>query len=132
MTFEVGRWPLPDDIDRYQGDLKVPRDAIVRDIARLVTVAQMVHDNELNDLVLAGGMAMRLRGSPRFTMSNTDTSRRIPEAPDRDRLADALTVDQSELTVSPGDVLGWKPGTELPRGQRADGPLALLGRTASR
>ena len=114
MSFEVTRWPLPDDIDRYQGDLKMPRDAIVRDIARLVTVAQMVHDDELNDdLVLTGGMAMRLRGSPRFTMSDTDTSRRIPEAPDRDRLAEALTVDQAELTVSPGDVLGWKPGKKL-------------------
>jgi hypothetical protein len=114
VSFEVTRWPLPDDIDRYQGDLKMPRDAIVRDIARLVTVAQMVHDDELNDdLVLTGGMAMRLRGSPRFTMSDTDTSRRIPEAPDRDRLAEALTVDQAELTVSPGDVLGWKPGKKL-------------------
>lgn len=46
-------------------------------------------------------------------MSDTDTSRRIPEAPDRGRLAEALTVDQSELTVSPGDVLGWKPGKKL-------------------
>ncbi len=101
MSFDVTGWPLPDDIDRYQRELKVPRDGIVRDIARLVTVAQMVHDQELNnDLVLTGGMAMRLRGSPRFTMSDTDTSRRIPEAPDRDRLAEALTVDQAELTVS--------------------------------
>lgn len=114
MSFDVTRWPLPDDIDRYQRELKVPRDAVVRDIARLVTVAQMVHDGEVNDdLVLTGGMAMRLRGSPRFTMSDTDTSRRTPKAPDRDRLAEALTVDQSELTVSPGDVLGWKPGKRL-------------------
>lgn len=114
MSLEISRWPLPDDIDRYQRELKMPRDAIVRDIARLVTVAQMVHDDELNDdLVLTGGMAMRLRGSPRFTMSDTDTSRRIREAPDRDRLAEALTVDQSELTVTPGDVLGWKPGKKL-------------------
>lgn len=114
MSFDVTSWPLPDDINRYQRNLKVPRDAVVRDIARLVTVAQMVHENELNDnLVLTGGMAMRLRGSPRFTMRDTDTSRRISEAPDRDRLAEALTVDQSELTVSPGDVLGWKPGKKL-------------------
>ncbi len=48
MTFDVTSWPLPDDVDRYQLDLKVPRDAIVRDIARLVTVAQMVHDDQLN------------------------------------------------------------------------------------
>jgi hypothetical protein len=93
MTFHVGRWPLPDDVARYSRQLHVPAEAIVRDIARLVTIAQMVHDGELNDdLVLAGGMALRLRGSPRFTMSDTDTSRRIPEAPDRDHLAQALTV----------------------------------------
>lgn len=44
MSFAVPRWPLPDDLDRYQSDMRVPRDAIVRDIARLVTVANMVHD----------------------------------------------------------------------------------------
>jgi hypothetical protein len=114
MSFEVTRWPLPDDVDRYVQELRMPRDAIVRDIARLVTVAQMVHDGELNDdFVLTGGMAMRLRGSPRFTMSDTDTSRRLQEAPDRDRLAEALTVDQTELTVTPGDTLGWRPGKQL-------------------
>ncbi len=114
MSFEVARWPLPDDIDRYQRELHVPADAIIRDIARLVTVAQMVQAAELNDdLVLAGGMAMRLRGSPRFTMSDTDTSRRIAEAPDRERLAQALTVDQAELVVTPGDNLGWKLGRKL-------------------
>lgn len=74
----------------------------------------MVHDSELNDdFVLTGGMAMRVRGSPRFTMSDTDTSRRIREAPDRERLAEVLTVDHAELTVTPGDVLGWKPGKKL-------------------
>jgi hypothetical protein len=114
VSFQVVRWPLPDDVERYRRDLNVPVDAIVRDIARLITVAQMVHDRELNDdVVLTGGMAMRLRGSPRFTMSDTDTSRRLREAPDRERLAEALTVDQAELTVTPGDVLGWKPGKKL-------------------
>lgn len=114
MTFHVARWPLPDDVDRYQRELKIPREAIVRDLARLVTVAQMVHAGELNDdFVLTGGMAMRLRGSPRFTMSDTDTSRRVREAPDRDHLAEALTVDQTELTVTPSDTLGWKPGKQL-------------------
>jgi hypothetical protein len=114
MSFEVARWPLPDDVDRYARELRMPRDAIVRDIARLVTVAQMVYGGELgDDFVLTGGMAMRLRGSPRFTMSDTDSSRRPREAPDRDYLADALAVDQAELTVTPGDTLGWKPGKQL-------------------
>lgn len=114
MSFEVTGWPLPDDIERYRQELGVPTDAIIRDIARLVTVAQMVHAGDLgDDLVLTGGMAMRLRGSPRFTMSDTDTSRRLAEAPDRERLAEALTVEEAELTVTPGDLLGWKPGKKL-------------------
>jgi len=92
VSFEVTGWPVPDDIYRYRQTLKIPADAIIRDIARLVTVAQMVHGGDLDDdLVLTGGMAMRLRGSPRFTMSDTDTSRRQREPPDRDQLAEALT-----------------------------------------
>jgi hypothetical protein len=111
---EVTGWPIPDDIERYSRTLRVPADAIIRDIARLVTIAQMAHAGDLNDdLVLTGGMAMRLRGSPRFTMSDTDTSRRILSAPAREQLAEALTVDQAELTVNPGDILDWKPGKRL-------------------
>ncbi len=114
MTLRVSGWPLPDDLERYRAQLGIPVDAIVRDIARLVTVAHMVDVGELNDdLVLAGGMAMRLRGSPRFTMTDTDTSRRTREAPIREHLAEALTIDQDDLTVTPGDVLGWKPGKKL-------------------
>jgi hypothetical protein len=114
VSFEVTGWPLPDDIERYRTALGVPAEAIIRDIARLVTVAQMAHAGDLSDdLVLTGGMAMRLRGSPRFTMSDTDTSHRLGEAPDRESLAEALTVDQAELTVTPGDLLGWKRGKKL-------------------
>ncbi|MBB4663009.1 nucleotidyl transferase AbiEii/AbiGii toxin family protein [Conexibacter arvalis] len=113
MSFEVTDWPRADDIERYREQLGVPSDAIIRDIARLVTIAEMVHRGDLNDdWVLTGGMAMRLRGSPRFTMADTDTSRRLG-ALDRDRIAEALTVDQSELTVTPADATGWKPGKKL-------------------
>jgi hypothetical protein len=38
VSFEVTGWPLPDDIDRYRQTLKIPADAIIRDVARLVTV----------------------------------------------------------------------------------------------
>lgn len=38
MSFEVTGGPLPDDIDRYRQTLKIPADAIIRDVARLVTV----------------------------------------------------------------------------------------------
>jgi hypothetical protein len=113
VSFEVTDWPRADDIARYRRQLGVPADAIIRDIARLVTIAEMVHRGDLNDdWVLTGGMAMRLRGSPRFTMADTDTAHRLG-ALDRDRIALALTVDQTELTVTPADATGWKPGKKL-------------------
>jgi Nucleotidyl transferase AbiEii toxin, Type IV TA system len=113
VSFEVTDWPRADDIARYRRELVVPADAIVRDIARLITIAEMVHRGDLNDdWLLTGGMAMRLRGSPRFTMTDTDTARRLGEL-DRDRIAEALTVDQAELTVTPADATGWKPGKKL-------------------
>lgn len=113
MSFEVAGWPRADDIERYRQQLGVPPDAIIRDIARLVTLAEMVYRGDLDeDWVLTGGMAMRLRGSPRFTMLDTDTSRRLGSL-DRDRIAEALIVDQSELTVGPADATGWRPGRKL-------------------
>ncbi len=44
----------------------MPGDAIVRDIARLVTVAQMVHDGELNELLVRLLLAGKLHrdGAP--------------------------------------------------------------------
>jgi Nucleotidyl transferase AbiEii toxin, Type IV TA system len=113
VSFEVERWPRPDDLTRYHERLEVPPDAIIRDIVRIVSVAQLVHEGVLGeDWVLSGGMGMRLRGSTRFTMSDTDTSRR-GGAPDRDELAEALTIDQEDLVVTPVDATLWKPGKEL-------------------
>ena len=113
MSFQVSQWPRPDDLARYHEQLGVPPEAIIRDIVRIVCVAQLVHDGVLDeDWVLSGGMGMRLRGSSRFTMSDTDTSRR-GGAPDRDELAEALTVDQEELLVTPVDATLWKPGKKL-------------------
>jgi hypothetical protein len=114
MSFQVAGWPLPDDVDRYQRELGMPREAIVRDIARLITVAQMVHDGKLNDdFVLTGGMAMRLRGSPRFTMSDTDTSRRLREPPDRVEGEFTFTVSWRGLIEPTQPLLLIHPYAEL-------------------
>ncbi|MGC2373215.1 MAG: nucleotidyl transferase AbiEii/AbiGii toxin family protein [Solirubrobacteraceae bacterium] len=113
MTFAVTKWPTPDDIERYRQELGVPTDAIVRDIARLIAIAHMVDQGQLNeDWVLTGGMALRLRGSPRFTMRDTDTSSRTGE-PDRHVVRNALTLSSDELEVTPADPTEWKPGRKL-------------------
>ena len=113
MTFSVDSWPTADDVDKYAHDLKIDRDVVIRDIVRTITVAQLVHDETLgNDWVLAGGMAMRLRGSPRFTVTDADTSKR-EGWPDRESLSEALTIDADELTVAPADYLAWKSRNDI-------------------
>jgi hypothetical protein len=113
VSLAVTNWPTPDDIDRYRRELGVPPDAIVRDIARLVAIAHMVDQGRLNeDWVLTGGMALRLRGSPRFTMRDTDTSRRTGE-PEQHLIRDALTISSDGLEVTPADPAEWKPGRKL-------------------
>src|SRR4051794_26893071 len=111
--FEVQGWPTAADVETYSKELGIPAEAVIRDIARIVTVAQMVHEGQLSeDWVLSGGMAMRLRGSPRFTMSDTDTSHRLGTVIDRETLAEAVSVDQSELVVKPVEEW-WRPGKQL-------------------
>jgi hypothetical protein len=88
----------------------VPREDIVRDIVRIVSVAKMAADGTLNDdWVLAGGMGMRLRGSPRFTRFDTDTSRR-GGVPEDATLAMALRLDEDALTVR---AAGFNEGVQL-------------------
>jgi hypothetical protein len=112
-------YPRSDDIDRYARHLRVPRLAVVRDIARIVTVAQMAWTGELNEeWALCGSMGLRLRGSPRFTMMDTDTSR--IGTPDNARLAASLTVDHDELVVAPAGVQHWGASKQLITAQPVD------------
>ncbi|HWI08548.1 MAG TPA: nucleotidyl transferase AbiEii/AbiGii toxin family protein [Solirubrobacteraceae bacterium] len=113
MIEVVRAWPTAADVDRFATKIKVGRDAVIRDIVRTVSIARLVHEGVLSDdWVLTGGMAMRLRGSTRFTMRDTDTSRR-DGYPDRQALADALRIDDDELVVTPADSSDWKSGKQL-------------------
>lgn len=70
-------WPDADDIERYAGRHGLDETDIVRDIVRIVCVAHLCEEGFLNDdCVLTGGMALRLRGSSRFTIKDTDSSMR--------------------------------------------------------
>lgn len=105
-------YPRPDDVDGYARDLRVPRIAVVRDIARIVTVGQMAWNGELDDeWALCGSMGLRLRGSRRFTMMDTDTSR--VGTPDNAGLSAALTVEHDDLLVAPAGVAEWGLGKRL-------------------
>ena len=100
-------FPLREEIQAVARGAQLPYSVAVRDIVRLVAVGQLCVKDFLNDdCVLVGGMALRLRGSRRFTIFDTDSStRRTPVT--EDSITDALSFVADELEISPEDPTYW-------------------------
>lgn len=85
----------------------------VRDVVRLAAIAHLTDRNFLNtDCVLVGGMAMRLRGSTRFTIFDTDSSIRHPPV-DTDVVADSLSLKSDDLEIESKDRRRWIEGAMI-------------------
>jgi hypothetical protein len=86
---------------------------VVRDVVRLVAIARLREANFLDeDCVLVGGMALRLRGSDRFTIFDTDSSMRRPPVEPK-AVTDGLTLVSDDLEITPGNPAGWGGGKEI-------------------
>jgi hypothetical protein len=108
------RLPTPDEVNAFldaqagedetqdKVDLRL---ATMRDLARIAEVAHLVDEGFLGDrAVLAGGMAMRLRGSSRVTKVDTDLSAvRGADITDSEAM-DVLDVDTDSITLTPRNV----------------------------
>jgi hypothetical protein len=83
---------------------------VVRDIARIVCIVNLVADGTLDgeNTVLCGGMAMRCLDSPRMSVFDGDTSSR--SEPDPEVLRDAISHDEEEITIKANT---WRRGDEL-------------------
>lgn len=91
----------------------IPYTDVVRDVVRLAAVAHLREANFLHrDLVLVGGMALRLRGSNRFTIFDTDSSTRTPPTKE-DELTAALTFQTDDLEILPEDPNYWLTGKQI-------------------
>jgi hypothetical protein len=75
---------------------------VVRDIARIVCIVNLVRNGTLDgtNTVLCGGMAMRCLDSPRMSVFDGDTSSR--NEPDPEVLRDAISYDEEEITIKAG------------------------------
>jgi hypothetical protein len=84
--------------------------AVVRDIARIVCIANLVRNGTLDgkNMVLCGGMAMRCLESPRMSIYDGDTASRIAADPEALRLA--ISYDEPEIAIA---VEGVEPGKDL-------------------
>ena len=73
----IVHWPSGYDVERYAEEHGLDFEDITRDIVRIAAAAHLLDTGALDeDFVLTGGMALRLRGSNRFTIKDTDSSLR--------------------------------------------------------
>ena len=75
---------------------------VVRDIARIVCIVNLVRNGTLDgkNTVLCGGMAMRCLDSPRMSVFDGDTSSR--SEPDPEVLRDAISYEEEEIAIKAG------------------------------
>jgi hypothetical protein len=100
-------FPLRQEIQAVAERAGLPYSDAVRDIVRLVAVSQLCDKGFLDeDCVLVGGMALRLRGSKRFTIFDTDSSTRRSPVSEQD-ITDGLSFVADELEISPEDPVYW-------------------------
>jgi hypothetical protein len=83
---------------------------VVRDIARIVCIANLVRNGTLDGerMVLCGGMAMRCLESPRMSVYDGDTASHVP--PDVTDMRDAITYTEPDIAITAGP---WQPGKDL-------------------
>ena len=85
----------------------LPIDVLVRDLARIVEVLNLTERGFLHKKsVLAGSMALRTAGSPRFTVYDADFSIGGDDQPRPDEIRSALSYADDDIEIKPG---GEKP-----------------------
>ncbi len=100
-------FPRRQELSAFARDNEIVYADVVRDVVRLAAVAHLRETDFLHrDLVLVGGMALRLRGSNRFTIFDTDSSTRNPPT-EEDELTAALKLETDDLEIAPEDPSYW-------------------------
>jgi hypothetical protein len=108
----IADWPTGYDVERYAEEHGLDFDDITRDIVRIATIAHLLDTGALDeDFVLTGGMALRLRGSNRFTIKDTDSSLR--GRLDELELSGKLRLETDQLQVYPDPGTNW--GRKTPK-----------------
>jgi hypothetical protein len=108
----IAHWPSGYDVERYAEEHGLDFEDVTRDIVRIATIAHLLDTGALDeDFVLTGGMALRLRGSNRFTIKDTDSSLR--GRLDELELTGKLRLETDQLQVYPDPGTNW--GRKTPK-----------------
>jgi hypothetical protein len=103
MSDDELRFPSDDQLHDAYDQTGIPLDVLIRDTVRLVEVRNLLHqDFFAENSVLAGSMALRAFGSPRFTITDADFSTSTEKAPADESLAELFRYQHALLDIEPG------------------------------
>jgi hypothetical protein len=95
-------YPSDDQLSDAAEDTGIPIDVLIRDTVRLVEIRNLLaRDFFAADSVLAGSMALRGFGSPRFTIADADFSTSTEKATPDSSLADLFRYQDRLLDIIP-------------------------------
>lgn len=95
-------YPSDDDLRAASARTGIPVEVLLRDVVRVVEVANLREQGFFGQRsVLAGSMALRNFGSPRFTILDADFSTSTEKAPRDASLKDLFAYSDDELDIIP-------------------------------
>ena len=108
-------YPSAKEITAYAERHHLAPTDVARDIARLIAIHQMVVDKHFlnEDCVLCGGMGLRLRGSHRYTIMDTDISYRLDDYESAIDLQGVLEIEVEDLSISARERDAWSERKDL-------------------
>jgi hypothetical protein len=102
MTTDDIVYPSDDQLSDAAVDTSIPIDVLIRDTVRLVEIRNLLtRDFFASDSVLAGSMALRGFGSPRFTIADVDFSTSTEKATPDSSLVDLFRYQDDLLDIIP-------------------------------
>lgn len=110
----VIEYPEDADLLRAERETDVPAGVLVRDIVRIVEVMNLLRKGFFNKRsVLAGSMALRSYGSPRFTVFDADFSTSRATVNPETRMTELLRYEDDDLTITPSALVPSADGGDM-------------------
>lgn len=107
-------YPEDADLLRAAEEADIPPVVLVRDIVRIVEVMNLLRKGFFNKRsVLAGSMALRSYGSPRFTVFDADFSTSRDTVNPETQMTDLLRYEDEDLVITPSALVPTADGGDM-------------------
>lgn len=107
-------YPADEALLEAAGQADIPPEVLVRDLVRVVEVMNLSAKGFFNRRsVLAGSMALRSFGSPRFTVFDADFSTSKDTINPETRMTELLRYEDDDLTITPSPLVPSADGGDM-------------------